>query len=157
MVKTRNMRVHRCVGDSQQSQWLFKTNSNHFSIKTIVSRNRGQVQTGHGPAGDGRGWVGGRVNRRHLRGNKKHADKSIQTHKCINVPDTPQPCLQMKDTHTGVHCSAAKEPGKAACSLITALTSEPADILTPEEVRPTGAIVWPHSSTSALRHTLTHT
>ena len=58
--KTSNMRVHRCVGVSQQSPLLFKPNSNHFNIETIASGNRGQAQTGRCPAGERRDRVGGR-------------------------------------------------------------------------------------------------
>lgn len=88
-----NMRGHRCVGVSQQSPLLFRPNSNHFSIETIASRNRGQTQTGQCPAGKRRDAV----NRRDL------GKQETQTHKYLNTTDTFQPWLWVKDTHTNTH------------------------------------------------------
>lgn len=87
------MRGHRCVGVSQQSPLLFRPNSNHFSIETIASRNRGQTQTGQCPAGKRRDAV----NRRDL------GKQETQTHKYLNTTDTFQPWLWVKDTHTNTH------------------------------------------------------
>ena len=103
------MRVHRCVGVGLQSPLLFKPNSNHFSIETIASCNRGQAQTGRCPAGEGRDrsqeeteWEGNKgreTHRQGLGGKGKQTYVSRQMHRYKNTLETLQPCAQMRDTH----------------------------------------------------------
>lgn len=57
-----------------------------------------------------------RVNRWRFKEQETHVDRQISL---------SHVSILNAHTHTSVHFSAAKEPGKAACSLIAALTSEP--------------------------------
>lgn len=154
-----SMRVHRCAGVSQQLPLLFKSNSNHFSIETIASRNRGQAQMGWCPAGEGRDRVRDWSDWG-LRRNKKLTNTSRQINKNINVPGTLQfPSCWRTHTHTHQRqlqwCWGAWEGGQQSDyspDLWTRQTSSPQRRSDPPELQSD-----PNPAPLRLWHTHLHT
>lgn len=83
---------------------------------------------------------------------KQNVEQEAGLYRCSQTQKIQMKMDQIffSDAFKNIQSRAEREPGKAACSLITALTSEPADILTPDGVRPTGAPAWPQCCTFEL-------